>query len=469
MAVNYSSNIASTYDFISRQTLTSSAASVTFSKIPQGYTDLVLTADMRVSSDTGSAMTLSLNNETNTVYSQTTLNGSSSTAGSARASNRASNVYVNNGSAPFNSSTNSVNFTGHFFNYANANVYKTFLMKFASGKSDGEITQHAARFSSYTPITTITLNLNNSFASGCVFTLYGIKAAKTQIIPVKANGGDLIASDGTYTYHVFKSTGLFIPAQSLTADVLVIAGGGSGAGETPYADCGGGGAGGVLAFASQSLTSGTGYTCTVGAGGPGGGHGVSNNGGDSQFGSLTPISVGGGGGGIWVGGAGKSGGSGGGGSSSYSGIGTRSGGAGTSGQGFAGGNGVDNNSNGGGGGGGGAGGPGQSAPNGNQGGAGGAGTNSVTNWGLLSAMLTATGLGVSGYIAGGGGGANRNGNNGAAGSGGGTAGYGNQYTSNGSLNAVANTGSGSGASVVNNPAYTAGNGGSGVIVVRYAI
>jgi hypothetical protein len=60
---------------------------------------------------------------------------------------------------------------------------------------------------------------------------------------------------------------------------------------------GGGGAGGILSFLSESLTPNTTYAVVVGAGGPGGtsGNGFGLNGGKSSFGNLTTV-IGGGGG-----------------------------------------------------------------------------------------------------------------------------------------------------------------------------
>jgi len=75
----------------------------------------------------------------------------------------------------------------------------------------------------------------------------------------KATGGTTVLSNG-YWYHTFTSSGTFTPLQSLTVDLIVMAGGG--AGGSAYA--GGGGAGGFLDFTSQSVTA-TGYTVTVGA------------------------------------------------------------------------------------------------------------------------------------------------------------------------------------------------------------
>ena len=83
-------------------------------------------------------------------------------------------------------------------------------------------------------------------------------------------------------------------ASSTTYNVryLVVAGGGSGGTGAP----GGGGAGGMIESVA-TVTSGTGYTVTIGAGGTvPGANTKGNNGGDSVFGAFATATGGGGGG-----------------------------------------------------------------------------------------------------------------------------------------------------------------------------
>lgn len=216
------------------------------------------------------------------------------------------------------------------------------------------------------------------------------------------------------------------PAGVTSVRVLVIGGGGGGgAGEC----AGGGGAGGYIANASFAVTPGAPMTVTVGGGGAGGGtQGNGTSGQNSVLGSLTAIGGGGGGGGT-SGAAGKNGGSGGGGASQ----GASTGGSATAGQGNNGGNGSTGCRGGGGGGAGTAG--------GNSGGSGGSG---------LASDITGTSVTRAG------GGAAYSDNPTSGGSGGG----GNRNTSG-----QTNTGSGGGAY---SGTGTAGSGGSGIVVVRFA-
>jgi hypothetical protein len=272
--------------------------------------------------------------------------------------------------------------------------------------------------------------------------------------------GGTLTSDSTYFYRTFTANGtLGVSNASLTADVLVIAGGGGGG-----FDGGGAGAGGVLAFGSEVLSGSK--SITVGAGGTGGltsGSPLGTNGTDSQFASLTLVKGGGYGGAVGDGVTNyppNIGGSGGGGAR-YD-TPAQTGAAGTSGQGEAGGNGVFTAPQYGAGGGGGKGAVGSNGTS-SAGGNGGAGASTVTNWGSLTDMFSATGLGVSGTIAGGGGGGVYV--NGTAGTGSGGGGNGSRQTVVGTAGA-ANTGGGGGggAGITNMVGYS---GGAGVIVVRY--
>ena len=281
-----------------------------------------------------------------------------------------------------------------------------------------------------------------------------------------ATGGNSTVTSGGYKYHVFTASGNLVILGSKSAQALIIGGGGGGGG-TGYNGGGGGGAGGVVLASAITLTAQT-YSITVGAGGAAGGTG--SDGGNSSFPGET-VAVGGGGGGqSGAGGNGRSGGSGGGGGRDSGGS---SGGAGTSGQGNAGGSSL--NSCGSAGGGGGAG---QAGVNGaydcNNMNAtqsdGGDGTSTYSAWGAA----TSTGVNVSGtyYYAGGGAGAveaqthlyGRN-EGGLGGGGIGAMGYDADGTAG-----TANTGSGGGGGqLYAGTQRAAGAGGSGIVIVRYAV
>jgi hypothetical protein len=265
----------------------------------------------------------------------------------------------------------------------------------------------------------------------------------------------------TYKTWTYRSSGTFVVPRKIDVDVVVVGGGGGGG----YNVGGGGGAGGLV---SESLTAvASSYTVTVGAGGLGRYGSMSppqcTSGGDSSIdiASATTAVGGGRGGGYitsWSDGP-QSGGSGGGGRHSQGGA------AGTAGQGNAGGSGTSSGGQYAGAGGGGAGAVGANAvfssPN-ITAGDGGNGKNDFINSSaaetaaLLAAALPTVG---GGYLAGGGGGSRQGaGTTGAGGLGGG--GKGSYYSTADGENGQVNTGGGGGGEM---------DGGSGVVIIRYAM
>lgn len=443
-----------TYVALKTSTVTgSSVASVTLDTIPSGYTDLVIVGSGKLASD--STLAIKFNGDTAGNYSQTVLYGDGSNVASYRESNQTSQNFAL-------WDTVGSNFIVQVQNYSNSTTYKTCLVRYGRASS---VLGAAAVMWRKTPeaITSVTITGGSNIAVGSTFTVYGIAAIGGDTTS-KATGGD-VYSDSSYYYHIFKGSNTFTALQSLTADILVVAGGG--AGGAGYSG-GGGGAGGVLYFASQSLSAAS-YNCIIGAGAaPWVGQyemNNTNNGNDSQFGSLTLVKGGGAGGVVTTYVAGKSGGSGGGSGGEPTGA---TGGAGTSGQGNAGGNGTNNGVGGYAGGGGGWGAAGQTATT-SYGGDGGAGNYSS----FTDAIGALAGVGqLSGghyYFAGGGGGSSQpNGTyQGVGGLGGGATAK--RDSTNGVVgnNATANTGGGGGG-VGGTFSGIGGGGGSGIVIVRYA-
>ena len=454
-----------TYVALKTNTVTGSAvASVVFDLTGiSGYTDLVL-----VATGTATALTnlsLRFNGDTTSNYSRTMLYGNGSTATSYRVAN-----YSGIPLGDFDTSqiaTHIVNIQ----NYNNATTFKTVLARWNNNAGTYASLGATASLWRKTPeaITSITIYADSGNLNvGSTFSLYGIANADQGA--AKATGG-IITEDSQYWYHTFGASGAFIPKQSLTCDILQVAGGGSGGG---YAG-GGGGAGGLLYYASQSLTA-TSYNITVGAGAAGG---VSSpgNGNPSQFASLT-ASAGGGygaiGGGVTTYGS-SAGGSGGGGGSSAATIAGSA--ASPSGQGFAGGNGGGAGGNYVGGGGGGSGAVGETAASQTPVNApkGGDGLSTYSSWVIATSMGEVVN-GV-GYIAGGGGGSKSNNatpvetNRSFGGYGGGGRGavmiFTGASTTDPEPGKVNSGGGGGGGGFVSN-SLTCSAGGSGVVIVRYA-
>jgi hypothetical protein len=431
-----------TYVALRTEVLTSAVPSVTFNLSGiTGYTDLVMI--MNGSLTGNGAVYCEFNGDTGSNYSSTYIQGQSGSASSGRDTRLFLFGFLNSGSGPNVGIAN-------FQSYANSTTFKTVLSR---ANDAFTVNANVGLWRNTAAITSIALKTSaNNFATGTTFTIYGIANADNF---AKATGG-IIREDATYWYHVFGANGTFTPKQSLSCDVLVVAGGGAGGNNAG----GGGGAGGFLYFGSQSLASGTNYSCTVGAGGAGnsqsgGGAAAGANGVNSQFAALT-VTVGGGGGAAYNGTLGANGGSGGGGSENF---GTGAGGIGTAGQGNNGGARSTLLTYAAGGGGGGATAAGGTG-SGSTAGAGGNGVSTYSDW------VAATGIGANGGFAGGGGGAGDArgpSNGGAGGTGGGGAGANNGSATNGLIY----SGSGGGGAPYTAGTRSSGNGGSGIVIVRY--
>ena len=358
----------STYVPIQAITLSATASSIEFTGIPQTYTDLVLVCNVTASAS--ATASIRFNGDSSSLYSFTQMFGNGSTA----SSNRTANTTSISIGYPFTSIGTT---TLQIQNYSNTVTNKTILTR--DSNASNFVATVVGLWRNTAAISSLTINLSTgTFSSGSTFTLYGIGSGAP-----KAFGGDEVRTDGTYWYHIFRSSGRFEPVQALTCDYLVVAGGGSGASYTGGdATTGGGGAGGLRCTVGAtggggtlesplSLSANTSYTVTIGAGGTGVINAIGSNGSNSTFATIT--STGGGGGGRWTTlEPGKSGGSGGG-SGAYTQA--NAGGAGTTGQGYKGGDGSPSPSvlNNGAGGGGGAGAAGGNATNSGTAGAGGNG------------------------------------------------------------------------------------------------
>jgi hypothetical protein len=469
--------MTTTMQLIAKQTVgAGGAASVTFSNIPQTFTDLKVVMSYRTNrAQIYDQLRVRFNGDTASNYSFKALFGNGASVDWDQATTTSLQLAIGQG----NSATASTFSNGDFY----LPNYRASTSKSVSSDLVGENNATTAYASLYAGLWTGTAAINTILMypeSGGLFNefsefwLYGISNSTTQNTSVPyASGGDVITTDGSYWYHAFKYSGSFTPLKNLTADVLVVAGGGGG-GTGTQPGAGGGGAGGLRSTVTATggggtietalaLLANTSYVATIGAGGVGGSSSTTQigvNGGNSIFSTIT--SIGGGGG------AGsnntdtvtsQTGGSGSGGARPATGNTSMAGGSGTTNQGYAGGNGrhqagVRST----GGGGGGAGAVGQNG--------GDTSTPAGGNGVQITALATPTSTGAnSGYYAGGGGASSD------AGAGFGTGGLGGGGAGAGSGNGnagTANTGGGGGAA--NNPnTNLGGNGGSGIIIVRYPI
>lgn len=160
-----------TYTPIATNTLSSAAASVTFSSISGAYTDLVLVISAWGS--TGQDAYLRFNGDTGSNYSDTVLRGNGTVASSVRDSNAAG---IDMGVV----STTSGTYTPIIFNiqnYSNSTTHKTALGRISNSAS--MVTAIVGLWRNTAAITQIDLveRTNTGWQSGSTFSLYGIAAA----------------------------------------------------------------------------------------------------------------------------------------------------------------------------------------------------------------------------------------------------------------------------------------------------
>ena len=437
------------YVLLERIELNASAASVTFSNIPQtGYTDLKIVSSYRTNrAQIFDQLRLTFNGSSTAVYSFRGLTGDGALATSESSASVAS-IKVAPGGGNSATSNTFTNDEIYIPNYLSSNN------KSLSSEGVGEnnaTTAYASMFAGLwantAAINSVTLTPEGAgtFLQYSTFSLYGLAAVgTTPAIAPKASGGNRIDYDGTYWIHTFLTSGTFTPQIALTCDYLVVAGGGGGGN-------GGGGGGGAGGFrtATGFAVAASALAITVGAGGAGSPAGapggrLATQGNDSIFSSITSV---GGGAGSGSGGGGT-GGSGGGAQVSVSNA------AGTSGQGNQGGAGNASAPNYGSGGGGGA-----SAAGGN-------GTSTTAGNGGAGTASSYSGSSVT-YAGGGGGSTYQGGTRGTGGAGGGGNGGAVSTNNSGDAGTVNTGGGGGGAAYQSSYAGGGGLGGSGIVIIRY--
>lgn len=161
--------MAVTYEPIVSNVLSSTSSSVTFSSIPQTYTDLVLVITGKDTTALN-GFNIQFNGDTATNYSRILIGGTGSAGVSSVVAN---DNAIGAGLAGTTTSSNIIN----ILNYTNTSVRKNTLSRANS------VTSNLVRFvigtwRSTAAITSITVTASTAnYAAGTTFALYGIKAA----------------------------------------------------------------------------------------------------------------------------------------------------------------------------------------------------------------------------------------------------------------------------------------------------
>jgi hypothetical protein len=172
--------MANTYTLIASNTLSTSAASVTFSSIPATYTDLVLKFSARcdAAGSTSADLKLELNADSSSLYSDTSLTGDGTNAGSARASNQAfigfSNGIAGNSTTANTFSSNEIYIPAYL---VSQNKPLSNFNAVEHNATAARLRATAGLYRSTSVITSakLTPEAGSSFVSGSSFFLYGIK------------------------------------------------------------------------------------------------------------------------------------------------------------------------------------------------------------------------------------------------------------------------------------------------------
>jgi hypothetical protein len=164
--------MATTYEKIATTTLGTAGTTITFSSIAATYTDLKLVWVGVTSS--AADITVRLNSDTGSNYSQTYLDGTGTSAISGRLTSQTSIYLFPNGGT----STTIPSYYGFdLFSYAGS-TYKTMLTEGNGDKNgSGGVDRSVALWRSTSAITTITIRSTSNMSVGTTATLYGILKA----------------------------------------------------------------------------------------------------------------------------------------------------------------------------------------------------------------------------------------------------------------------------------------------------
>lgn len=171
--------MAITYEPLATTTLTTSAASITFSSISGAYTDLILVGQAKSLLSGTDSIGIAVNGSGSTIYNRTYLegNGSAVTSGGQTSQIRIVSDYImgTSGTADFGV------YTWNFMDYSNTTTKKTVLFRGNNTQVSGGWNVSAMVYlvditSAITSLTIATMNGPN-LAAGTSFTIYGIKEA----------------------------------------------------------------------------------------------------------------------------------------------------------------------------------------------------------------------------------------------------------------------------------------------------
>jgi hypothetical protein len=163
-----------TYEKVATSTLTSNTSTVTFTSIPQTYTDLVIIFSGKAANNTDAQVRIGGSNtpDSSAGYSRHFMFGYS--GGMVADTISSLNGFI---FSPYNENTNLVM---HLNSYTNPNIYKPVIIRNGPKPTSGDNLTYVAAgiYRDTTAINCVQFySPTHNFVTGSVFTIYGIKAA----------------------------------------------------------------------------------------------------------------------------------------------------------------------------------------------------------------------------------------------------------------------------------------------------
>lgn len=166
--------MATTYTPIATQTITTAVSNITFSSIPNTYTDLVIIGSAQTTVNGTSAIIMKFNSSPTPLWSLTNMQGNGTSATSGRSSTQDAYFYGGNCAASGTSAFST--WQANIFNYANTSIGTTAITRVGIAS---DLTKNVVGYWATTDaVSSILIGSDNGNLNvGSTFTIYGIKAA----------------------------------------------------------------------------------------------------------------------------------------------------------------------------------------------------------------------------------------------------------------------------------------------------
>lgn len=162
--------MAATYEPIATQTVSSSTTSITFSSIPQTYTDLRVIINGTSNAGGAAALAFRFNSDSGGNYSYRLLYGTGSSAAGNYGSNTTEGYFGNVWTTPAISRAD-------IMDYTSSSKYKTAISR--TDDAANRTAEWITTWRNTSAVTTLQITTSSSYTyePGTTFTIYGIKAA----------------------------------------------------------------------------------------------------------------------------------------------------------------------------------------------------------------------------------------------------------------------------------------------------